>query len=97
MSPYLLAIAIHDFPSLPGPDNVTVWAPQVPSSPSPSLFTSQLHSFVRLILRQDLETSVRLTGRGKIVDAKHTIFILLQPSEYARIASMNKTLIVPIV
>jgi len=29
MSPYLLAIAIHDFPSVPGPDNVTVWAPQV--------------------------------------------------------------------
>merc|ERR1719209_203805 len=28
MSPYLLAIAIHDFPSVPGPDNVTVWAPQ---------------------------------------------------------------------
>ena len=29
MSPYLVAIAIHDFPSVPGPDNVTVWAPQV--------------------------------------------------------------------
>jgi len=28
MSPYLVAIAIHDFSSIAGPDNVTVWAPQ---------------------------------------------------------------------
>ena len=49
-----------------------------------SLFISSLSftiyiptSLARLILRQDLETSVRLTGRGKIVDAKHMILMLL--------------------